>query len=245
LRERLVQYCDAAQVRTYIPFIHGLLSRCQNSSFRYCPLYLQRERPEVRMAGRSTRVHDLLVATDRSYTRNHFWIEEDDFGLCHIGVDPFVTHLLDRVDVVHYISRRGLSRPHVVLGNDEVQLDLLFPERLEIAETNAHLRCHPETLHEDPYGAGWLFEGQLDESSRRTPAARGFVDGCDAGTWMQKELCRLDDFVHDELLPSHTPEATCADGGQTRAGLTRSLSAVEIARLFHEFFRTPTEVESS
>lgn len=243
LRERLVQYCDAAPVRTYVPYIHGLLSRCQNDSFRYCPLYLQRERPEVRLEGRAQRVRDLLVPTDRSYTHNHFWIEEGELGLCHVGVDSFVTRLLDRIDVVHYISRRGLSRPHVVLGSERVQLDLLFPERLEITETNAHLRSHPETLLEDPYGAGWLFEGQLAESSHRSPDERGLVGGDEAEAWMQEEMRRLDGFVHDELIPAHGGEGvTCADGGEVGAGLTRTLSPVEIARLFHEFFRSPGEV---
>lgn len=243
LRERLVQYCDATPVRTYVPYIHGLLSRCQNDSFRYCPLYLQRERPEVRLGERSHRVRELIVPTDRSYSHNHFWIEEGDLGLCHIGVDAFVTRLLDRVDVVHYVSRRGLTRPHVVLGSERVQFDLLFPELLEITETNAHLRSHPESILEDPYGAGWLFEGQLAEASRHSPAERGLIAGECAEAWMEEELQRLDSFVHDELIPAHAGEGvTCADGGEVQAGLTRSLAPVEIARLFHEFFRSSREV---
>jgi glycine cleavage system H lipoate-binding protein len=241
LREKLVQYCDASPVRTYVPFVHGLLSRCQNDGYRYCPLYLQRERPEVRLRGRSVKVGDLTVATDRSYSPNHMWIDEGELGQCHIGIDAFAAWIFDYVSVVHFVSRRGLDQPHVILGNEHVQLDLVFPARLEITEANAHLRSHPDALLEDPYGAGWIFEGQLAETTRRSDAERGLVPGDAAEAWMKDELDRLDGFVRDQLPPAPEGSApTCADGGTVRPALTAALPASQNARLFHDFFRTPT-----
>jgi glycine cleavage system H lipoate-binding protein len=239
LRERLVHYCEAAAVRTYVPYVHGLLSRCQNDGYRYCPLYLQRERALVRMQDRSCLVRDLVVATDRPHTTNHMWIDEGDLGQCHVGVDALVAWIFDRVSIVHFTSRRGLGHPHVIIGNDRIQLDLEYPEELEITEANAHLRRHPEALLEDPYGAGWLFEGQLTENHRHSPEERGLIPAALVERWMSDELDRLDSFVHDHLLPtgsSTTP--TCADGGQVHGGLTHALTPMQSARLFHEFFRT-------
>ena len=129
----------------------------------------------------------------------------------------------------------------MIIGNDHVQLDLVFPARLEITETNAHLRSHPAALIEDPYGAGWLFEGQLAESRVRSAEERGLVPGNLAAAWMQREIDRLDGFVREELLsPVAGSTPTCTDGGSIGRGLTRSLGAATNARLFHEFVRTPT-----
>lgn len=245
LRERLVQYCNAASPRTYVPYIHGLNSRCTSDAFRYCSLYLQRAAGTRNRPAGSVLVDDVVVATDRWYSSAHLWVDEGELGTDHIGVDAFVTRLLDRVDAVHFVNRRGLGHPHVVLVGGDVRLELVFPERVEILETNVHLRARPADLLADPYGAGWLYEVRSVGAHQPSQESRGLIAGEDAAAWMQEELDRVDTFIHDVLLPSRGQTArTACDGGRTGPGLLTHLDDGEQARFCAQFLahasrRTP------
>jgi len=43
--------------------------------------------------------------------------------------------------------------------------DIFCPVAGQITAINALLDRHPETINADPYGDGWLFELELDESA--------------------------------------------------------------------------------
>lgn len=237
LRERLVQYCDAASPRTYVPYIHGLNSRCVSDAFRYCSLYLQRASGLRHRPPHSVVVDQVVVAIDRWYAPEHFWIDAGELGTDHIGVDGFVTRLFDRIDAVHFVSGRGLGQPHVVLVGGGVCLELVLPERVEILETNVHLKTRPADLLADPYRAGWLYQVRGAEAHPRSASARGLIPGEDAPLWMKDELSRIDAFVHDTLLPGRAGDvATICDGGRVADGLLTHLDEGERAQLSARFF---------
>ena len=238
LRERPTLTCTAAATRNYVPFVQGLQSRCQSDAFRYCPLYLARESPEARLRGRSDRGGGLLVATDREYSPNHMWIDEGESGICHVGVDAFVCHLLQKLDVVHFVTRRGVTRPQVVLAGDYVHLDLEFPVRMEILATNVHVRREPATVLDDPYGAGWLFETRSVDRRQRVGSRAGWISRERAVSWMGSEVRRMEEFARDQLV-AHDERlgAVAADGGRLERGLAARLDSVGQGRLQHEFLQ--------
>jgi glycine cleavage system H lipoate-binding protein len=246
LHQRRVLACDAAPRCNWVPYVQGLLSRCQSDAYRYCPVYLGRETPAARLRGRSVEVDDVVVATDRSYSPNHLWIDEGELGTCTIGVDDLVRFLLPRLDAVHFVSHAGIERPHVVLTSGAAHLDLELPMRMEILSTNVHARREPEVVIRDPYGAGWLIEARGLRAHHRDEARAELVPADRAPAWMARERRRLDEFARAHVRV-HAPELgpTATDGGRCAPGLCGRLDPLGQARLHHQFLRWDDEEEDA
>ncbi len=250
LHERRVLACDAAARREYVPYVQGLLSRCQSDGYRYCPLFLARETPAARLRDVAVEVDDLIVATDRAYSPNHWWVDESELGTCVLGVDDLLRFVLPHLDVVHFVSRPGIDRPHVVLAGGDVHVELELPVRVEILSKNVHARREPAAVLRDPYGAGWLFEVRSLQPRERLSETRGFVSGDSAPAWMAAERRRLEEFARahaddDPHGAGYLGSLAAADGGRSAPGLLGRLGPVDQARLEHEFLRWRIqEVES-
>lgn len=239
--ERRVLACDANPTREFLPYVQGLLSRCQSETYRYCPSYLSRESPAARMGDHAVRVDDLIVADDRAYSPNHWWADECDGGSCVLGIDSLVTFSFPRLDVVHFVARNGVDYPQVILVGTDVHVELELPIRVEIVSTNVHVRRHPELLLSDPYGAGWLFEVRSLDPHLRVTDTSTFVPGEHAAAWMATERRRLEDFVRTHSRPRRPEDAAFAldgaDGGLSSNGILENFGPIQQAHWEHEFLR--------
>jgi glycine cleavage system H protein len=220
LRESLMQYCGAAPVAKFVPYSESLISRCGNDSFRYCELYLGMAHPSIGSAnGDGLPVPDWL-----RYSANHMWLDVTADGVCHAGIDAFLSRALGKVDRVSYVWQKGARRPAAVLTVNGVDLEVAFPNTLMLTGCNLYLRADPSRLESDPYTAGWLFEGTpLDETTR------GLMDGETARNWMHGEQRRMNEFLQQQT-------GCAADGGMFASGLPRVLEREQTIELFHEFF---------
>lgn len=246
LSQRRVLACDAAPRREYLPYVQGLSSRCQSDAFRYCPLYLARETPRARLRGHSVEVQDVIVATDRSYSPHHLWVDEGELGTCTLGVDDFVRFVLPRLDEVHFMTHASLERPRVVLVGGDVYLDLEFPCRMEILATNVHVRREPAVVLRDPYGAGWLLEARELGARHATVGLPGMVSGESAPAWMARELSRLDEFAQAHALrDTHDLGPTANDGGRCACGILGRLDPLGRVGLHRSFFQCDHEERQS
>jgi glycine cleavage system H protein len=220
LRESLMQYCGAAPVAKFVPYSESLISRCGNDSFRYCELYLAMAHPSIG----SESADGLPVPEWLRYSANHMWLDVTEDGVCHAGIDAFLSRALGRVDRVSYVWQKGARRPAAVLTVNGVDLEVAFPNTLMLTGCNLYLRADPSRLESDPYTAGWLFEGTpLDET------ARGLMDGETAREWMHGEQRRMNEFLQRQT-------GCTADGGMFASGLPRVLEREQSIELFHEFF---------
>jgi glycine cleavage system H lipoate-binding protein len=220
LRESLMQYCGAAPVAKFVPYSESLISRCGNDSFRYCELYLGMAHPSIG----SENGDGLPVPEWLRYSANHMWLDVTDDGVCHAGIDAFLSRALGKVDRVSYVWQKGARRPAAVLTVNGVDLEVAFPNTLMLTGCNLYLRADPSRLASDPYTAGWLFEGTpLDET------ARGLMDGETAREWMHGEQRRMNEFLQQQT-------GCLADGGMFASGLPRVLEREQTIELFHEFF---------
>ncbi|HWC96535.1 MAG TPA: hypothetical protein VG456_07295 [Candidatus Sulfopaludibacter sp.] len=224
LRESLMQYCSAAPVAKLVPYSESLLSRCGNDSYRYCELYLA-------MAQASTPVEEVdgfVLPSHLRYTANHMWLDVGEDNVCHIGIDSYLSRVLGPVERLTYVQSKGRHRPAAVLTVAGVDLEVVFPNPIQLTACNLYLRAHPSRITSQPYTAGWLFEGALLPET-----LDNLMDGAAAGQRIEQEERRMTEFLQ-EAQPGQP--RTMADGGLFTDGLAHHIERDRLLVLFHEFF---------
>ena len=217
-----MQYCGAAPVAKFVPYSESLLSRCGSDSHRYCELYLSMARPDAPADAEGVSAPEWL-----SYAANHMWLDVTEDGVCHAGIDGFLSRALGKIDRISYVWTKGLHRPAAVLTVDGCDLQIVFPNEMLLVNCNLYLRTDPSRLSTEPYAGGWLFEGEpLPET------ARNLIPGPQTREWMEREERRMSEF-----LQQHTAAGPlAADGGLFVEGAARHLDREGRLALFHEFF---------
>lgn len=250
LHEARTEFCGAAAVAKYIPATNDLLSRCNSDGHFYCELFLahadpqgerrpHQERRAAGVAARTPRVDGMPVPENLSYAPNHMWLDVADDGICHVGLDAFAARVIAGVERISFISTSAVRRPVAVLTVNGVDMQMVFPNPVNVTAVNAYLRTAPSRVIEDPYGTGWLFEGfEPAAAGRRSGTIReGLIDGTSAGAWFRAEADRLNEFVHQRTArPDRDGAAFMADGGSVAEGLTAHLDREDLLRLVNDFF---------
>jgi glycine cleavage system H lipoate-binding protein len=219
LRESLMQYCGAAPVAKFVPYSESLISRCGNDGYRYCELYLGMAHPAMGEPVDGVALPDWL-----HYSANHMWLDVTEDGVCHAGIDAFLSRALGKVDRISYVWQKGVRRPSAVLTVNGMDLEVVFPNAFLLTGCNLYLRADPARLAAEPYTGGWMFEG--------TPlpnTTEGLLEGPTARDWMEREQHRMNEFLQQQCGFS-------ADGGQIAGGLLRGLDREHALALYHEFF---------
>ncbi|MGA7755216.1 MAG: hypothetical protein WCB05_20465 [Candidatus Sulfotelmatobacter sp.] len=214
LEEIRVQYCGVSPIPKLVPFSDSQLSSCTSDNYRYCDSYLHLAQP-----------HATKAPANLLFTPNHFWLDAEESGLCHIGIDGFVADIAGNVDGVTFVTARGTHCPTLTLTIHGVEWPMSFPNPVMIQKVNSRLRSGPHRLTTDPYGAGWLFEGW--EVPGRTRA--GLISGPQAEGWQAEERERLTQEIHETHAPG-------CDGGAPVRGLAQFLSRQDLVCLFQHFF---------
>lgn len=214
LEDIRVQYCSVSPVTKLVPFSDSELSSCTSNSYRYCDSYLSLARPHA-----STPVPDLC------YAHNHFWLDAEASGLCHIGLDGFLADVVGTVDAVTFATAYGTHCPALALSIHGVEWPMSFPNPLTIQKVNSRVRSDPARLTTDPYGSGWLFEGWEIPGRTRT----GLLSGERAVAWEAEERKRLAKEIHETHAPG-------GDGGAPVRGVAQLLSRQHAVCLFQHFF---------
>jgi glycine cleavage system H lipoate-binding protein len=214
LEQIRVQYCGVSPTTKLVPFSESELSSCTSNTFRYCDSYLLLARP-----------HATNPPAQLLYSANHFWLDAEDSGLCHIGVDGFLADVAGNVDGITFVSVHGTHCPALALTIHGVEWPMSFPNPLMIQRVNSRVRSDPARLTADPYGAGWLFQGW--EVPGRTRA--GLVTGLQAAAWQAEEVEQLNREIHEAHAPG-------CDGGSPVRGVAQLLPRQHVVCLFQRFF---------
>lgn len=258
LGSRETQTCAIAPVRRPLPRNESLFSRCNTDAHRHCHLFVEASpsaaSPECgttrRRSAESAVIEEggagdgeIPAPSHLKYAPNHMWIDIGADGSCDVGVDAFLIRALGTVENVWFPAVSGLQKPRVVLAGESASLPLTFPARIDISGANALLRSSPQTMSEDPYGAGWLFEG-MAATAAPAPGPEGgdphWIDGCDAALWMTEESRRMSEFLQTVAAPpSSSGEQYMADGGVFVQGLVSQLDPGHQQELYDRFFRHP------
>jgi glycine cleavage system H lipoate-binding protein len=214
LEEIRVQYCGVSSITKLVPFSDSELSSCTSNSYRYCDSYLSLAHP-----------HPNGPDSELLFAPNHFWLDREEAGLCHLGIDRFLADVAGTIEGVTFATTRGTHCPTVSLTVHGVEWPMSFPNPVMIQRVNSRLRSDPARVTADPYGAGWLFEGyEVPELTRA-----GLVSGNQAGAWQAEERARLEREIHETHAPG-------CDGGTPVRGVAQLLPRQHVVCLFQHFF---------
>jgi glycine cleavage system H lipoate-binding protein len=214
LEEVRVQYCGASPITKLVPFSETQLSRCTSGGYRYCDSYLAHANP-----------HGTTAPANLFYAPNHFWLDVDESGLCHIGIDDFLADVAGHVEGIAFATLEGTHCPGLTIVIHGVEWPTFFPNAMMIQKINHRVRTDPSRLTGDPYGVGWLFEGRELAGVTRT----GLLSGAEAAAWQKGERARLAREIHEMHAPA-------CDGGLPVGGVARLLSRPDLICLCQDFF---------
>jgi glycine cleavage system H protein len=163
----------------------------------------------------------------------HTWVKVSPLGRADVGVDGFAERLIGRVDAVLLPDvGRKVARGDVLftLRQDDHRAAFASPLDGVVETVDTDLTWHPETIHSDPYRAGWvctICPTNLSANLRNLRTAD------EAATWLDSEARRF----HD-LFAARAADA--ADGGYVGAGGPLEHAGDKSWALFNEIFLRPS-----
>lgn len=115
----------------------------------------------------------MSVPTDRRYTTDHEWIL-DEGGITRVGITAFAADALGDVVFLDPPAAGTTLTAGQTCGEVESTKsvsDLVAPASGEVVEQNGAVVNAPETINQDPYGAGWLYTMTVTELGTTLDAA--------------------------------------------------------------------------
>lgn len=179
-------------------------------------------------------VQPLRIPDGVFFARSHTWLNLFPSGKARLGVDDFVSAMLDKPTVTllravgDHVEK---GDPLLRLEQEERSLTICSPIAGEIAALNPQLERSPELMHERLFSDGWAYTLKPEKPEEM----RTFMLGDESRTWMQNELQRLRDlFAGAAGAPA---PVSLQDGGMPVSGALKSMSAEEWKRFENEFLQ--------
>jgi len=110
-----------------------------------------------------------------SYTAEHEWLASGD--LTTVGITAHAVEELGEIIFVELPAVGATVQAGTPCGEVEstkAVSEIYAPMSGEVIEVNDSLETSPETLGEDPYGAGWLFKLKTDDGEYALLDAEGY-----------------------------------------------------------------------
>ncbi len=101
------------------------------------------------------------IPADLKFTREHEWVRLNDDGTVTVGVTDHAQELLGELVFVEVpeIGRQVSTRDAcAVVESVKSASDVYAPVTGEVVASNTILADNPETVNDDAYGDGWLFQ---------------------------------------------------------------------------------------
>ena len=104
------------------------------------------------------KVEDYDVPDALHYTKEHEWMSVEN-GLCRVGITDYAQKSLHEVVYVDLPQLGKNLAQNAAFGTVEsvkAVSELYSPVSGDVAERNEKLIQSPESVNQDPYGAGWI-----------------------------------------------------------------------------------------
>lgn len=99
------------------------------------------------------------------YSKEHEWAEAIDGNVVRIGITDFAQGELGDIVFVEFPEVGTALAAHHPMGTVEsvkTVSDLFCPVAGKVVKVNEALLDAPEKVNEDPYGAGWMVEVEVE-----------------------------------------------------------------------------------
>ncbi len=168
------------------------------------------------------------------FARSHTWLNMFPSGKVHVGIDDFVTRLLERPQIT-LLSKMGdhvaKGDPLLLLKEDGRELTVHAPMDGEILAVNEDLPLKPELMKNLLFTDGWAYSMKPERPSE----LKDMLLGEETRMWIAEEFRRLRDVFagmsqHGELVP-----ALLQDGGPPVAGAMKQMPVSVWNRFEREF----------
>ncbi|WP_040796180.1 glycine cleavage system protein GcvH [Nocardia higoensis] len=109
-----------------------------------------------------------LTPEDLRYTEEHEWVRRIGPTRVRVGITDYAQSQLGDVVFVQLpdVPRTADAGESVAeVESTKSVSDIYAPLAAKIVVVNEELSAAPETLNADPYGAGWLFEAEVEDAS--------------------------------------------------------------------------------
>lgn len=165
-----------------------------------------------------------------SYHPGHAWALDAGNGRIRVGLDEFAASLLGRIESIEVPQRGRWFRQGEkgwTIRTQHGEAPMLAPAEGEIVAVNDKAILNPESVTQDPYGAGWLLE--LFSPDTRV-SFRNLLGGAFARRWMEESVA--------ELRMSIAPGAlvTSQDGGRLSSQVGSELPNETWREMTRRFF---------
>ncbi len=168
------------------------------------------------------------------FARSHTWLNIFPSGKVYLGVDDFVTRLLDKPQITLLKTsgdRVAKGDPILLLKEDQRELVVSAPMDGEILAVNEELAARPDIMKKFLFTNGWAYSMKPKCPSE----LKEMMLGEETATWIAEEFRRLRDVFsgisqHGELVP-----ALLQDGGPPVAGAMKQMPVSVWNRFEREF----------
>lgn len=196
---------------------------------------------------RRLRHEDVLPARERSaapplartpdgifFTPSHTWLNLFPSGKVRLGIDDFITRMIDAPEITLLKSAGETVRkgdPILLLKEDGHNLTVRSPIDADVVTVNDALPTHPEALKEALFSDGWAYTLK----PLRFGDLKLFSLGTETRSWMRIEFARLRDFFASAHAEGGLVPAMLQDGGPPVAGAMKAMDDGVWHRFEEEF----------
>ena len=109
------------------------------------------------------------VPQELRYTRSHEWVLAGDDGQVTVGITDHAQELLGDmvfIELPEMDAKLAAGDECTVVESVKAASDVYAPVDGTVVAVNEKLVDAPELINEDPYGEGWMFRLQIDDSSQ-------------------------------------------------------------------------------
>jgi glycine cleavage system H protein len=167
-----------------------------------------------------------------SYHPGHAWAVDTGNGRIRVGLDEFAASLLGSIRKVDVPQRGRWFRQGEkgwTVHTERGEAAMLAPAEGEIVAVNEKAILNPETVAQDPYGAGWLLEIFSPDIQ---VSFRNLLTGAFARRWMEESVSELRSLISPAAM------ATALDGGRISPQVGTELPPEKWREATRQFFRS-------
>lgn len=109
------------------------------------------------------------IPTELKYTESHEWVKDNGDGSVTVGITDHAQEALGDlvfVELPEMGKQVAVKDACAVVESVKAASDIYSPLSGEVTAANEALDGAPETINEDAYGDGWIFQLKLSDPSQ-------------------------------------------------------------------------------